>query len=160
MSSVFLSSFMNLSSSLTSLALKDCQLNGTLPDSIFCLPNLLELNLNGNNELMGFFPMVNWTNPLRFMDVSYTLFSGELPKSIGNLKFLKYLGLSRCNFSKSLPATLGNLTQLTFFDLSYNNFGGEIPSSLSNLKALDYFDLHSNNLSGKISLLLLVGNAK
>jgi Leucine-rich repeat (LRR) protein len=160
LSSVSPSSFMNLSSSLTSLALKDCQLNGKLPDSIFCLPNLRELSLNVNFELIGSFPMVNWTNPLRFLDVSYTLFSGELPKSIGNLKFLKYLGLSRCNFSKSLPATLGNLTQLTFFDLSYNNFGGEIPSSLSNLKALDHFDLHSNNLSGKISSLLLVGNAK
>jgi Leucine-rich repeat (LRR) protein len=159
MSSVSLSSFMNLSSSLTSLALKDCQLRGTLPDSIFRLPNLRELNLNDNSELKGLFPMVNWTNPLRFLDVSHTLFSGELPKSIGNLKFLSYLGLSSCNFSKSLPPTLGNLTQLTFFDLSYNNFSGEIPSSLSNLKALDYFDLHSNNLSGKISSLLLVGNA-
>jgi Leucine-rich repeat (LRR) protein len=160
LSSVSPSSFMNLSSSLTSLALKDCHLHGTLPDSIFCLPNLRELSLNDNFGLIGSFPMVNWTNPLRFLDVSYTLFSGELPKSIGNLKFLKYLGLSLCNFSKSLPATLGDLTQLTFFDLSYNNFSGEIPSSLSNLKTLDYFDLHSNNLSGKISLLLLVGNAK
>jgi uncharacterized protein YjbI with pentapeptide repeats len=160
MSSISLSSFKNLSSSLTSLALEACQLSGTLPDSIFRLPNLRKLNLNGNNELMGFFPMVNWTNPLRFLDVSYTLFSGELPKSIGNLKFLRYLGLSSCNFSKSLPPTLGNLIQLTFFDLSYNSFSGEIPSSLSNLKALDYFDLHSNNLNGKISSLLLVGNAK
>uniref|UniRef100_A0A2N9HN35 Disease resistance R13L4/SHOC-2-like LRR domain-containing protein n=1 Tax=Fagus sylvatica TaxID=28930 RepID=A0A2N9HN35_FAGSY len=99
---------------------------------------------------MGFFPMVNWTNPLRFLDVSHTLFSGELPKSIGNLKFLRYLGLSGCNFSKSLPATLGNLTQLTFFDLSYNSFSGEIPSSVSNIKALNFFDLQSNNLNGSI----------
>jgi hypothetical protein len=160
MSSVSLSSFMNLSSSLTSLALEDCQLRGTLPDSIFRLPNLRELSLNYNFELMGFFPMVNWTNPLRVLDVSYTLFSRELPKSIGNLKFLRYLGLSSCNFSKSLPPTLGNLTQLTFFDLSSNSFSGEIPSSISNIKALDFFNLHYNNLNGKISLLLLVGNAK
>uniref|UniRef100_A0A2N9EGF4 Uncharacterized protein n=1 Tax=Fagus sylvatica TaxID=28930 RepID=A0A2N9EGF4_FAGSY len=146
----FASSFMNLSSSLTSLALQDCQLRGTLPDVIFRLPNLRKLSLNDNFELKALFPMVNWTNPLRFLDVSHTLFSGELPKSIGNLKFLSYLGLSSCNFSGPIPSSLGNLTQLTALGLSNNHFIGEIPSSLSNLKELAYFDLHYNNLSGSI----------
>ena len=45
MSSVSLTSFVNLSSSLTSLTLEGCQLCGRLPDTIFCLPNLLELIL-------------------------------------------------------------------------------------------------------------------
>jgi Leucine-rich repeat (LRR) protein len=160
MSSVSLTSFVNLSSSLTSLTLEDCELRGRLPDTIFHLPNLLKLRLYGNSELMmGLFPMVNWTNPLRYLDVSYTHFSGKLPKSIGNLRFLRYLGLDGCIFSGPVPASLGNLTQLTALDLSKKNFIGEIPSSLSNLKELSYLDLSYNNFSGKFSSSLSVGNA-
>jgi Leucine-rich repeat (LRR) protein len=159
MSSVSLSSFMNLSSSLTSLTLGGCQLRGRLPDTIFHLPNLLELSLSDNSELTGFFPMVNWTNPLRYLDVSYTHFSGELPKSIGNLKFLRYLGMFECNFSGPIPSSLGNLTQLTVLGLSNNHFIGEIPSSLSNLKELPDLDLSQNNFNGKLSSSLSVGNA-
>uniref|UniRef100_A0A2N9EGC0 Disease resistance R13L4/SHOC-2-like LRR domain-containing protein n=1 Tax=Fagus sylvatica TaxID=28930 RepID=A0A2N9EGC0_FAGSY len=121
MSSVSLTSFMNLSSSLTSLTLEGCELCGRLPDTIFHLPNLLKLSL-----------------------------FGELPKSIGNLRFLRYLGLDRCNISGPIPASLGNLTQLTALDFSYKHFIGEIPSSLSNLKELSYLDLSYNNFSGSI----------
>ena len=32
-----------------------------------------------------FFPMVNWSIPLRFLDISHTIYSGELPKSIGKI---------------------------------------------------------------------------
>ena len=154
MSLVLLDSLMNLSSSLTSLTLNGCELHGTLPYNIFRLPNLHVLSLVSNPELTGFFPMTNWSNPLMFLDVSTTRFSGALPNSIGNLKFLEHLGLCQCNFSGLVPASLGNLTQITFLDLSNNNFGGELPSSLSNLKALSYLTLQSNMFSGKIPSLL------
>ena len=159
MSSVSLTSFMNLSSSLMSLSLKSCELQGRLPDNIFRLPNLRELNLFGNSELTGIFPLSNWSNPLRFLDLSETAFSGELPKSIGNLKFLRQLVLNGCNFTGSVPASVGNLTQLTLLDISNNHFSGQIPSSLSNLRELSRLDLSNNNLSGKISSSLLVGYA-
>ena len=159
MSSVSLTSFMNLSSSLMSLSLKSCELQGRLPDNIFRLPNLRKLNLFDNSELTGDFPLSNWSNPLRFLDLSKTAFSGELPKSIGNLKFLRQLVLNGCNFTGSVPASVGNLTQLTLLDISNNHFSGEIPSSLSNLRELSRLDLSNNNLSGKISSSLLVGYA-
>jgi Leucine-rich repeat (LRR) protein len=158
MSSVSPSSLMNFSSTLTSLTLNSCLLRGRLPDHIFHLPNLHELSLANNPELTWFFPMVNWSEPLRHLDVSYTNYSGELPKSIGKLKSLRHLILSGCNFNGSIPAWLGNLTQLTILDLSTNNFGGDMPSSLSNLNALFSLDLHSNHLSGKITSSLLVSN--
>ena len=157
MSLVLLDSLMNLSSSLTSLTLNGCELHGTLPYNIFRLPNLHVLSLVSNPELTGFFPMTNWSNPLMFLDVSTTRFSGALPNSIGNLKFLEHLGLCQCNFSGLVLASLGNLTQITFLDLSNNNFGGELPSSLSNLKALSYLTLQSNMFSGKIPSLLESG---
>lgn len=92
-----------------------------------------------------------------FLDVSTTGFSGLLPNSIDNLKFLKHLGLSQCNFNGSVPASFGNLTQITELDLSSNNFVGELPSSLSNLKKLSFLNLRCNNLSGKIPSSLSCG---
>ena len=143
-------SLASVSSSLTSLTLEACQLSGRMSNNIFHLPNLCELNLKENRELMGVFPMANWTNPLRFLDVSSMTFSRELSKSIGNLKFLRNLRLNECSFTGSVPISLGNLTQLTHLDLSYNDFSGEIPSLLSKLKELSYLALQFNQLTGKI----------
>ena len=150
MSSISLSSFMNLSSVLTSITLNNCLLRGKLPDHIFRLPNLRELILTDNPELTWSFPMVNWSTPLTYLDVSRTVYSGELPKSIGKMKFIQHLFMSECKFNGSIPAWLGNLTQLIDLDLSINNFSGEMPSSISNLFVLSYFDLRSNNIQGKI----------
>ena len=141
---------MNFSSSLTTLGPYNCELQGTLPVDIFRLPNLLTLTLTSNIELRGFFPLVNLISPLRFLDLSYTNVSGELPKSIDNLKFLRNLGLRQCNFNGPILISLGNLTQLSDLDLSENHFSGEIQSSLSNLKMLSYLGLEYNDLNGKI----------
>jgi Leucine-rich repeat (LRR) protein len=50
MSSIRPNSLMNLSSSLTTLSLQDCGLQG-LEDNILCLPSLQTLNLGRNSEL-------------------------------------------------------------------------------------------------------------
>ncbi|KAM3698938.1 hypothetical protein ACJW31_06G224300 [Castanea mollissima] len=105
-----------------------------------------------------YFNLMKLTCPLfRFLDVSSTTFSRELPKSIGNLKFLRNLGLNECSFTGSIPtslglisASLGNLTKVTEIFLKSNNFIGHIPSSLSFLKDLSSIDLSNNNFEGKI----------
>ncbi|XP_050248547.1 receptor-like protein 9DC1 [Quercus robur] len=150
MSLVLLDSLMNLSSSLTVLSLNGCGLHGNLPYNIFRLPNLRELSLICNLELRGAFPTTNWSNPLMFLDVSTTGFSGPLPNSIDNLKFLKHLGLSQCNFNGLIPASFGNLTQITELDLSGNNFVGSIPESFGNLRKVTYCYLSSNSFIGHI----------
>ena len=58
MSSVSLSSFMNFSS-LVSLTLKRCGLRGSLPDDIFGLQNLRELNLGGKYEFTPFYFLIS-----------------------------------------------------------------------------------------------------
>ena len=131
MSSIRPNSLMNLSSYLTTVSLFGCGLRGKLEDNILCLPSLQTLNLGGNSQLEGSLPISNWSSSLKFLDLSYTSLSGELPDSIGNLKSLKYLKLYYCNFMGSIPASLGNLTQITFLDLSSNNFSGEIQLPLS-----------------------------
>ena len=120
-------SLMNLSSSLTTLSLYGCNLQGKLENSILLLPSLQTLHLGSNPSLNGYLPKSNWRSTfLKFLDLSWTGFSGEIPDSISNLKFLKYLDLSDCNFSGSIPTSLETLTQLTFLDLSTNKFSGEI----------------------------------
>jgi Leucine-rich repeat (LRR) protein len=150
MSSIRSNSLMNLSSSLTTLSLHYCGLQGKLQDNILCLPSLQTLNLGGNWQLEGSLPMSNWSSSLKFIVLTHTSLSGELPDSIGNLKSLKYLNLLNCNFIGSIPASIRNLTQITSLDLSLNNFIGSIPASLGNLTQITYLDLSHNNFTGSI----------
>ncbi|KAF3946846.1 hypothetical protein CMV_026932, partial [Castanea mollissima] len=150
MSSVSPNSFMNLSSSLTSLRLSDCGLKGRFPDNIFHLPNLQLLYVGYNYNLTGSLPTYNWSTPLKSLDLSRTEFPIDLPNLISNLKSLKELYLRGCNFIGSYPTFLPNLTQITSLALSDNNFGGQFPWSLLNFEVLTYLDLSGNNFIGQL----------
>ncbi|KAM3746751.1 hypothetical protein ACB098_06G224600 [Castanea mollissima] len=163
MSLVSVSSFMNLSSSLTSLTLEACQLNGRMSNNIFHLPNLRELNLKENRELMGVFPMANWTNPLRFLDVSSTtLFLrvannklyGSIPKSISNLANLRDLDISSNNLSGIVDFDkLTKLKYLQDLDLSYNSISLSIKKWMFEIgENLRYLNLSHNFLSRKFPI--------
>ncbi|KAK4594654.1 hypothetical protein RGQ29_018372 [Quercus rubra] len=150
-SSVSPNSFMNLSSSLTSLSLRYCGLKGRFPDNIFHLPNIQLLYLSYNYNLTGSLPTYNWSTPLESLRLSRTGFPINLPNLISNLKSLKELYLSNCNFiGSSNPTFLPNLTQITSLDLSYNNFGGQCPWSLLNNAGLTILDLSGNNFIGQL----------
>uniref|UniRef100_A0A2N9GIG1 Disease resistance R13L4/SHOC-2-like LRR domain-containing protein n=1 Tax=Fagus sylvatica TaxID=28930 RepID=A0A2N9GIG1_FAGSY len=151
MSSVRPNSLMNLSSYLTTLSLHDCGLQGKLEDNILCLPSLQTLNLGGNWQLEGSLPMSNWSSSLKFLDLSATSLSGELPDSIGNLKSLKYLDLYACNnFTGSIPASIGNLMHITYLSLAQNKFTGSIPASIGNLVHITFLSLARNKFTGSI----------
>ncbi|XP_057990670.1 receptor-like protein 43, partial [Hevea brasiliensis] len=173
LSSVATSSLMNLSSSISSLALSSCELQGKFPDNIIRRPNLQLLDLSGNEDLTGSLPRHNWNNSFRslslsatkipiyldqlgslkqllLLDLSYNNFSGEIPYSFESLKQLETLDLRINNLSGQIPSSLGSLEELYSLDLSYNNFHGEIPSSFGNLKQLHTLNLRINNLSGQI----------
>ncbi|KAL4597673.1 hypothetical protein ACB092_11G005500 [Castanea dentata] len=151
MSSVSPNSFMNLSSSLTSLRLSECGLKGRFPDNIFHLPNLQLLDVGYNDNLAGSLPTHNWSTPLKSLGLSNTKFPIDLPNLISNLKSLKELYLRNCNFTGSLnPTFLSNLTQITSLDLSYNYFGGQFPWSLLNNAGLTILDLSGNNFTGQL----------
>ncbi|XVF18627.1 hypothetical protein REPUB_Repub11eG0038800 [Reevesia pubescens] len=126
MSSVAVTSFLNLISSLESLSLRDCQLHGEcpslslrdcqlhgeFPSEVFQLPNLHHIDLSWNENLTGYLPKTNLSRALEMLDLYY------------------------CRFRGSIPASFGNLTQIMFIDLSGNSFAGQIPDVFGNLNKL------------------------
>ncbi|TYJ11450.1 hypothetical protein E1A91_A11G277300v1 [Gossypium mustelinum] len=137
-------------SSLTTLYLESCGLQGMFPLAIFRLPNLETIWLSHNLDLTGYLLEFNFSNKLKKLALWNTSFSGELPASIENLSSLEFLGLGHCNFSGSVPSTLGNLPNLKFLDLATNSFTGSVPPTLGNLTKLDTLDLHDNYFTGFI----------
>ncbi|KAK7816508.1 receptor-like protein 53 [Quercus suber] len=75
-------------------------------------------------------------------------FTGQIPSSLSNLKYLNFIDLSYNKFEGSIPVSFGNLTRVTDIMLQYNNFTDQIPSSLSNLKDLTFIDFSHNNFGG------------
>ncbi|KAJ6376198.1 hypothetical protein OIU77_001044 [Salix suchowensis] len=175
MSLVAPNSLTNLSSSLSSLSLWGCGLQGKFPGNIFLLPNLEALFLSNNEGLTGSFPSSNLSNVLSLLGLSNTRISLYLENDLisnlkslrvmrldnssiirsdlallGNLTNLTWLELSNNNFSGQIPSSFGNLTNLTWLYLSNNNFNGPIPSLFKNLVQLSYLDLSNNNFSGEI----------
>ncbi|KAL4271797.1 hypothetical protein GQ457_13G029670 [Hibiscus cannabinus] len=144
------SNFLENSSRLVSLSLKDCNLSGHFPTEILLLPKVQSIDISYNEGLEGQLPEFPSNNALRSLRLYHTNFSGKLPKSIGNLKFLTDLTLVDCNFFGSIPSSIANLSHLVNLDLSDNHFSGSIPSSLFTLSSLRVLYLGENHLVGKI----------
>ncbi|XP_077225150.1 receptor-like protein 7 isoform X1 [Tasmannia lanceolata] len=145
-------SFLANFSSLVTLDLRSCGLQGEFPASIFNLHKLQTLDISYNRLLSVYLPEFSKDSAFQVLVLTGTQLSGELPVSIGNLKSLVKLQLGYCNLSGSIPYTLENLTQLVHLDLSSNNFTGST-SWLANLIQLVYLDLSSNNFTGSTSWL-------
>ncbi|TYI41946.1 hypothetical protein ES332_A01G062800v1 [Gossypium tomentosum] len=149
MSSVAPTSFINMSSFITTLILEENGLQGKFPEDVFHFPYLQKFNLfEIDNQLELKFPKTNWSGPLKSLLVSAYL--QELPDSIGNLRSLEILELLNGNFKGPIPASLGNLTQLEHLYLSSNNFAGPIPYSIFNLTQVQFLDLSGNKLVGSL----------
>ncbi|KAL9334509.1 hypothetical protein Peur_071690 [Populus x canadensis] len=141
-------SLRNLSSSLSSLKLIYCRLQG-----IHSLSNLIQLtylDLSGNNLNGQIVSSLGNLTQLTYLVISGNNLNGQITSSLGNLTQLTYLDLSGNNLISQIPSSLGNLTQLTFLDLSNNNLSGQIPSSLGNLVQLRYLCLSSNKFMGQV----------
>ncbi|KAB1671093.1 hypothetical protein [Gossypium barbadense] len=155
MSSVNAHVFMNLSSSLRSLSLAYCDLQGKFPKNIFDLPNLNLLNLRGNQNLNLDPLKFNRSSNLEHLDLSWMSSSTESIDSVDNLQALKYLALSGNSFFQRLSVSITKLSYLEYLTLEGANFFGGLPDSMGNLVSLKCLDLRSNKLSGQIPLSIL-----
>ncbi|TYH82358.1 hypothetical protein ES332_D02G054400v1 [Gossypium tomentosum] len=142
--------FLLNSSRLVSLSLSGCNLNGQFPTGILLLPKIQSIDISSNDQLMGQLPEFPANNALLSLSLGVTNFSGKLPESIGNLKFLTNLELSYCNFFGPIPSSIANLSHLVNLDLSSNKLSGSIHSSLFTLPSLKNLYLGDNQLVGKI----------
>ncbi|KAJ6865407.1 hypothetical protein NC651_035848 [Populus alba x Populus x berolinensis] len=142
-----LSKIMANLSSLSSLFLRECGLQGEFPMGIFQLPNLRFLSLPGT---------LGNLKSMKEFDVAECKISGVIPSSLGNLTKLNYLDLSLNKLSGQIPSWMGNHTQLISLYLGVNKLHGPIPESIYRLQNLEELHLAYNFFSGTLELKLLL----
>lgn len=88
----------------------------------------------------------NMTN-LEELNISHNQITGAIQSQINQLKNLKVLDASN-NLMTGVPAEVGQLTNLQTLDLSNNKLTG-LPNELGNLKNLQTFNISGNNYSAQ-----------
>uniref|UniRef100_A0A0R0KYS9 non-specific serine/threonine protein kinase n=1 Tax=Glycine max TaxID=3847 RepID=A0A0R0KYS9_SOYBN len=146
------------------LLLPSRALSGFLSPSLTNLTALSRLNLS-HNRLSGNLPnhFFSLLNHLQILDLSFNLFSGELPPFVANISgnTIQELDMSSNLFHGTLPPSLlqhladaGAGGSLTSFNVSNNSFTGHIPTSLcsnhSSSSSLRFLDYSSNDFIGTI----------
>ncbi|XP_004295505.1 PREDICTED: LRR receptor-like serine/threonine-protein kinase GSO1 [Fragaria vesca subsp. vesca] len=91
-----------------------------------------------------------------YLDLSWNDFKGiHIPNFLGKLKSLRYLNLSYAAFSGEIPHFLGNLSNLNYLDLDYSRHNNDLGETLfsknlnwlSRLSSLKYLNLGGVDLS-------------
>nr|GLL30752.1 receptor-like protein 12 [Ipomoea trifida] len=144
--------FILCSRNLTYLDLRESNLNGSIPESLF--PNLKKLEYLdlSDNKFSGFLsPHFNNLSNLKHLILSRNQFQGEIPYSIGQLKDLQVLDISQNLLNSTIPSLLSSLTKLSTLDLSSNFIFGNIsPHLISNWTKLTHLWLADNSFNGSI----------
>ncbi|KAG2277964.1 hypothetical protein Bca4012_041704 [Brassica carinata] len=137
-------------SRVTSLALPNKQLLGSVSPSLFSIPNLGILDLS-NNFFHGSLPdTLSNATQLRVLSLGNNNVSGQVPESITNVATLQLLNLSANAITGKIPQDLSLLKNLTVLDLSSNHLDGSLPQDLQGT-SLHYLNLSHNQISGDIS---------
>ncbi|OMO52089.1 hypothetical protein COLO4_37423 [Corchorus olitorius] len=138
MSSVDPSHLMNLSSSLTSLTLQNCELRDLdMSDNQLTGPIPIPHHATGLSNLVSLYLSNNFLNE-------------TLPSWVLNLPSLHYLYLANNRLTGDIRVF--DSKSLTTIDLGSNLLQGQIPSSIFKLANLTLLDLSTNNLSGIVEL--------
>ncbi|KAL6325048.1 hypothetical protein AAG906_022256 [Vitis piasezkii] len=105
-----------------------------------------------NNNLSGELPSsMGSLRFVRFLMISNNHLSGEIPSALQNCTAIHTLDLGGNRFSGNVPAWIGErMPNLLILRLRSNLFHGSIPSQLCTLSSLHILDLGENNLSGFI----------
>nr|KYP33447.1 Receptor protein kinase CLAVATA1 [Cajanus cajan] len=84
------------------------------------------------------------------LNLSYNIFSGQLPAEIFNLTGLTSLDISRNNFSGPFPGGIPRLQNLLVLDAFSNSFSGPLPAEFSQLANLKVLNLAGSYFKGSI----------
>lgn len=139
------------------LDLSSSQLDGTIGSnsSLFLLGHLESLNLAYNEfSQSSISPKFGeLLLHLKYLNLSDSGFSGEVPVELSHLRNLTSLDLSRNDYKLAIPSfksMIGNLTKLKHLDLSTTSIYSSIPQSLTNLSSLESLTLYGSGLRGEL----------
>jgi len=83
--------------------------------------------------------------PLKYLNLNGNNFEHNyIPGFFGSLIKLRYLDLSNCNFDGEIHIQFESLSHLKYLNLSWNQLYGSIPHRLGNLSNLQFLDLSNN----------------
>ncbi|BBH06298.1 receptor like protein 27 [Prunus dulcis] len=141
--------FLRDQSHLSNLDLSQNQIRGEIPNWIWRLNNLSQLNLSCNSlETLEGPLLLNVNSSLSVLDLHSNQLKGQIPLLS---QFSVYIDYSRNNFNSSIGTDIGDfLSNTIFFSLSSNKFHGSIPGSICNAQNLQVLDVSNNSLSGLI----------
>ncbi|XP_024020001.1 probable LRR receptor-like serine/threonine-protein kinase At1g56130, partial [Morus notabilis] len=123
---------------------------GPIPEELWNLTFLFNLNL-GQNYLTGSVsPSIGNLTSMQYLSLGINALSGEVPKELGQLTNLISLSFSSNNFSGSLPSELGRLSKLQQLYIDSSGVSGEIPSTFANLQSLQTVWASDIALTGRI----------
>lgn len=123
-------------------------------NSLFRLVHLQRLNLADNHFNYSHIPsQVRDLSRLTHLNLSYSMFSGQISLEISQLPHLSSLDLSynhQLELKKpSLRCLVRNLTCLQKLDLSFVNISSTVPTILANLSSLKFLSLGDCGLHGE-----------
>ncbi|PRP78016.1 hypothetical protein PROFUN_14054 [Planoprotostelium fungivorum] len=133
-------------------------------------PSISVLRFAGLNRLSMRVPdSLGSIKLLEELDISGSFFHGDLPTSLADVAYLRYLNVSHNRITGNLPGRLKYLSiidashnyindmtnaftspALTHLDLSNNLITGSLPSAVADLPRLQYLSLSNNQMFGSL----------
>ncbi|WCJ37042.1 Leucine-rich repeat transmembrane protein kinase [Euphorbia peplus] len=135
---------------ITALKVYAIDVQGVIPEELWTLVYLTNLNL-GQNFLTGnLSPAIGNLTRMQYMTFGINSLSGELPEELGLLTDLRSISFGSNNFSGTLPPALGNCTKLEQIYIDSSGVSGEIPPTFAKLQNMQVMWASDIALTGKI----------
>jgi Leucine-rich repeat (LRR) protein len=133
---------------LTFLDLRFNSFSGSVPPQVFNLD--LDVLFINNNNLVQKLPLNLGSITALYLTFANNRFTGPIPESIGNIKYLQEVLFLNNKLTGCLPYQIGNLTRATVFDVGFNQLTGPIPYSFGCLETMEQLNLAGNKFYGTI----------
>ncbi|KAH7528140.1 hypothetical protein FEM48_Zijuj05G0040100 [Ziziphus jujuba var. spinosa] len=135
---------------ITQLKVYELNVAGPVPDELWTLTYLFNLDLRRNYLTGSLSPSIGNLTRLQYLTIGINALSGEVPKEVGKLTELLSFSIAGNNFSGPLPSEIGNLVNLQQLYVHSSGVSGEIPPTYVKLKNLITMYASSTGLSGRI----------